>query len=194
MEMIHLRPQDYVTTEWSGGTTTQLRIFPEGSVYADRDFLWRISSATVSVKESDFTSLPDYHRLISVLKGDMTLSHNGGEPFTLCPYEIHEFEGSDNTHSWGECTDFNLMLRRGRVDGTAEALHLAGERKSYTSHPQTEEMILYCAEGSCTITCQGKILVIIPREALLIHQAGNAELTLETEEETHLMICQMWQV
>ena len=36
-----LTKSDYVTTRWSGGTTTQLAIAPEGAVYADRDFLWR---------------------------------------------------------------------------------------------------------------------------------------------------------
>ena len=39
--------EQYVTTLWSGGTTTQLAIAPEGAVYADRDFLWRLSSAKV---------------------------------------------------------------------------------------------------------------------------------------------------
>jgi len=189
-----LRPADYVTTAWSGGTTTQLRIFPEGTVYADRDFLWRISSAAVSVKASDFTSLPDYHRLISVLHGDMTLSHNGGVPFTLRPYEVHAFEGSDDTHSWGECIDFNLMLRRGQADGTVEALRLAGESKTVSALPQTEEVVLYCADGSCTIACEVNSLVIHSGESLLICQAGSAELTLDTDHHATLMMCQMWRI
>ena len=192
MKLLH--PADYVTTAWSGGTTTQLRIFPEGSVYADRDFLWRISSAAVSVKESDFTALPDYHRLISVLKGDMTLSHDGGEKMTLQPYEVHAFEGGDNTHSWGQCTDFNLMLRRGQADGTMEAICLAGERKMIPPHPQTEETLLYCAEGICTIDCEGKKLVVHSGESLLIRQACCAELTLETSDQARLMLCRMWRL
>lgn len=189
-----LRTADYVTTAWSGGTTTQLRIFPEGSMYADRDFLWRISSATVAVKESDFTPLPDYHRLISVLKGDMTLSHNGGELVTLHPYEVHAFEGGDHTRSWGQCTDFNLMLRRGQADGTMEALHLAGERRMLSVLPQAEETLFYCAEGSCTIGCQGETLAIHSGESLLIRQANGAVLTLETGHNAHLMLCQMWRL
>ncbi len=32
-----------------GGATTQLAIAPKGAVYADRDFLWRLSSATVEL-------------------------------------------------------------------------------------------------------------------------------------------------
>ena len=69
MTIQHLTPSDYITTKWSGGLTTQLGIAPASAVYADRDFLWRLSSATVEDAESDFTALPDYERLISTLEG-----------------------------------------------------------------------------------------------------------------------------
>ena len=189
--LIHLRPEDYVTTAWSGGTTTQLRIFPEGAVYADRSFLWRISSATVAVKESDFTSLPDYHRLISVLEGEMILSHNGHEPFTLQPYEVHAFEGSDATHSAGLCTDFNLMLRRNQAEGTVEALSLEAEERAVGLAPGLDEVLLYCAEGSCSVTCKGKELVIGSRESLLIRQPEGGALTVKATGCARLMLCRM---
>ena len=44
-----LTQADFVTTEWSGGTTTQLAISPERAAYGDREFLWRLSSATVEL-------------------------------------------------------------------------------------------------------------------------------------------------
>ena len=66
-----LRPEDYVKTTWAGGVTTQLAISPAGADYGARDFLWRVSSATVSLDESDFTALPGYRRFISTLQGDM---------------------------------------------------------------------------------------------------------------------------
>ena len=125
MTMQHLTPKDYITTKWSGGLTTQLGIAPEGAVYADRDFLWRLSSATVEDAESDFTALPDYERLISTLEGTIELSHNGGEKLTLNPYEVHRFDGGDSTHSWGCCRDFNLMLRKGKCEGKMRGEHLA---------------------------------------------------------------------
>ena len=111
MTIQHLTPSDYITTKWSGGLTTQLGIAPASAVYADRDFLWRLSSATVEDAESDFTALPDYERLISTLEGTIELNHNGGEKLTLNPYEVHRFDGGDDTHSWGRCRDFNLLLR-----------------------------------------------------------------------------------
>lgn len=74
----HLTQADYQISQWSGGTTTQIAIAPQGALYADRDFLWRLSSATVDLDESDFTPLPDYHRLIAPLRGEMELTHDGG--------------------------------------------------------------------------------------------------------------------
>ena len=106
--LIHLTKNDYVVSQWSGGTTTQLAIAPSGAQYGDRTFLWRLSSATVDLEESDFTPLPDYDRLIAPLRGEMTLTHNGGAPITLRPYQVHAFDGGADTHSAG------LLLRRGR--------------------------------------------------------------------------------
>lgn len=79
MEWRHFTRAQYITTAWSGGTTTQLAIAPEGAVYADRKFLWRLSSAQVELEHSDFTPLPDYDRLISVLKGELELKIGQGE-------------------------------------------------------------------------------------------------------------------
>ena len=39
-----LHGEDYRVTAWSGGKTTELSIEPRESIYADRDFLWRLSS------------------------------------------------------------------------------------------------------------------------------------------------------
>lgn len=179
-----LTAADYVTAAWSGGTTTQIAIAPEGAVYADRDFLWRVSSAVVELEESDFTALPDYRRLIAPLRGEMTLTHGVGAPVTLAPYEVHAFEGGDHTHSRGRCTDFNLMLRRGAADGTMEAIRLSGERRSVDADRRTEELLLYCAEGSVTAGAEGtelragEALYVPPADACPLELAGEGVVML----------------
>lgn len=148
--MIVLTPADYRTTAWSGGTTTQLAIAPEGAVYADRDFLWRVSSAAVRLPESDFTPLPDYVRLISTLEGEIDLSHNGGAFLHLRPLEIHRFDGADRTVSRGQCTDFNLMLRKGRADGTVAAFVFDGTPQILTFERGLSTVLVFCVSGSVT--------------------------------------------
>jgi len=104
---------DFSTSSWSGGTTTQLFIYPEDSNYGKKDFKVRISSATVELEESNFTKLEGIYRFITPLDNSLKLSHNG-ETFTkLNPFEIYEFDGSLNTTSFGKARDFNLMLAHG---------------------------------------------------------------------------------
>ena len=187
MTLTHLTPADYLTTQWSGGTTTQLAIAPCGAVYADRDFLWRLSSATVELDESDFTALPAYDRVISTLRGNMTLTHNGGERLTFRPYEVHTFSGADDTHSWGRCTDFNLMLRRGQCRGCVTAHFPHGAETLALRAGETA--LLYCGEGSVTLRADGEALTLAAHESALI---GDAPAQLTVEGSAKLMLAQMY--
>ena len=54
MKIEHLTAGNFITSTWAGGTTTQLYLYPENGSYANRDFLFRISSATVDLEESGF--------------------------------------------------------------------------------------------------------------------------------------------
>ena len=154
--MRHLRPADYTVSDWSGGRTVQLSIGPEGERYADRKFLWRISSATVELETSEFTALPDYERLIAPIRGEMILSHNGGEEILLRPYDVHRFDGADLTVSKGKCTDFNLMLRKGKVTGEMRAIRLgSGGQQRITPEMPGDTVLLYLAEGTARVQAVG---------------------------------------
>ncbi|MBQ9647003.1 MAG: HutD family protein [Oscillospiraceae bacterium] len=187
-----LEPADYLTTQWSGGSTTQLIIAPEGAAYADRDFLWRVSSATVELDESDFTPLPDYRRYISTVRGDMTLSHNGGDALTLRPGDVHKFDGGDDTHSFGRCTDFNLMLRKGKADGTMRSLRISGGAADFQAEQRAETILLYCAEGAADVSCGSLRRRLAAGESLLAKNAAGAVFRIDHAEHALLMIAQAW--
>ena len=112
MNILHLTAADFRTSTWSGGTTTELFLHPTSGSYADRNFLLRISSATVDLDESDFTALPGVERYITPLLGSFTLTHPGSTPVVMeslaAPYR---FSGESPTHCVGKATDFNLMLK-----------------------------------------------------------------------------------
>lgn len=152
-----LHENDYRTTQWSGGTTTELSIAPAGSIYADRDFRWRISSATVELEESDFTSLPDYDRIIMTLKGGIRLSHNKGTWISLPEFSPHSFDGGDETASVGKVIDFNLMMRKGVCAGDMVSILLkSGERCLANKRlpgkiEDFNTVMLYCYEGNMTV-------------------------------------------
>lgn len=107
-----LSSKDYVTTKWSGGTTTQLCIYPEGAKYSERTFGWRVSTAWIEEEESNFTSLPGVQRWIMPLTGELRMKFPAGD-VVLSPFEIHQFDGGIPVISNGKLRDFNLMLNQG---------------------------------------------------------------------------------
>ena len=108
-----IRSESLKTTKWSGGTTTEIYIYPENAIYSRRDFGFRISTAIVEDEQSTFTQLPGYKRHIMPLVGSMHLTHENHHETTLKPFEKDFFHGDWVTKSRGKCTDFNLMLAKG---------------------------------------------------------------------------------
>lgn len=104
-------------SKWSGGTTTEIFIYPQHAVYGERNFIFRVSTALVELESSDFTLLPDYDRVIASLQGEMRLS-NGNDSVVIDPLtNVYSFDGADNTHCEGKAQDLNLMLRKGCTIG-----------------------------------------------------------------------------
>lgn len=128
-----IKPSEFTTTAWSGGTTTELFIYPENTSYSERNFDFRISVATVELETSTFTKLPGIERHLAVLEGEMTLSFENRGGVLLRPYDIATFQGDWLTTSVGRVTDFNLMTRRGigrmsaeRVSASCSDIHESG--------------------------------------------------------------------
>lgn len=164
-----LTKDDYTVSTWSGGTTTQLAIYPETEKYADRNFLWRISSATVDLPESDYTALPDYDRFITPLNGQMILTHDGGDETDVQPLTVHEFDGAAATHCVGVCTDFNLMLRKEKAQGFMQAVTL-DEENGILIEPLTKEqtMLFYVVSGTAFLKDEDDVIELCAGEAVLI--------------------------
>ncbi len=197
-DVITILPRDYAVSQWSGGTTTQLAIAPPGAVYADRDFLWRLSSATVDLDSSDFTPLPDYTRLISLLRGEMRLSHDGGPELSLAPYQVHAFDGGTPTRSQGRCVDFNLMLRKGRCRGSLQSLR-SGQPGALALTPAVlspEEyprctLAVYCGEGSAEVSAGGRSAALNAGETALIEDLDTRPAELAWHGPVSLMLAQI---
>ena len=184
MTLTRLTPEDYITTRWSGGATTELLIRPRGAVYGQRDFLFRVSSATVELDESTFTPLPDYDRLIATLEGEIDLIHDGGDSIHLRPYEVHAFDGGSATRSYGRCRDFNLMLRKGQAAGSLRSVTV----EQMTDLPlsfDTTTALLYCVSGDCIVDG----VPLSPGESLLLE--GIASDVLALRGHARLMLAEV---
>jgi environmental stress-induced protein Ves len=154
-----LEAKQFNTQRWSGGSTTEMFIFPEKTSYAERNFDFRLSMATVEVEASDFTPLPGIFRKTLILDGEITLTHKGEAPQHLGKHAVASYEGAWETKSVGRCTDFNLMTR-GTTMGSLEGRNLeAGEQWIIPTHAHT---FLY--------VYRGRLAWVNAREAELVHE------------------------
>ena len=123
-----VKEQEQNHAKWSGGITTQLAIYPPTAVYQERNFAWRISTATVEDEKSTFTSLPGFKRIIMPLQGEsLKLDHKEHHKAVLAPLETDTFEGAWTTESEGKVQDFNLMLAAG-CDGTMNGYEIMDKK------------------------------------------------------------------
>lgn len=160
MNIVLKKQKDCITSLWSGGKTTELAIYPENSKYVEQNFIWRLSSATVEVEESDFTPLANYNRVLIVLEGTVKLVHKNIREIILSQYEQDCFKGSYNTKSYGKIRDFNLMTYKGN-EGSAEVINLEDIDNNTleitnTSKYSMKSESFYCLEDSCFIELNGK--------------------------------------
>ncbi len=144
------------TSDWHGGSTTEIYIYPEGATYQQRNFQFRISTATIEISESTFTSLPGIRRKIMILDGQIQLTHRGNYSKQLNKFDTDSFLGDWETVSLGYATDFNLMLTHpfeGEI--IAKTLHSPDTFEIITP-PDTFTILLYCHKG--TAQCFGENL------------------------------------
>jgi len=198
------RDRQQVST-WSGGTTTEIAIYPRDAVYSCRDFVWRISSARISSEESEFTSLPGIWRLIMVLEGDMTLEHEHHHSVRLQPLEQDAFAGDWTTRSTGMARDFNIMLS-GACSGRMQAVSVQGQ----SSLAIPDVTVQTCDEGKKAVYVvygvDGAIVVgadsdetwkMDAGDALLLttdHQGATRNVRLFNQDNTpaHVVLATIW--
>ncbi|WP_066497125.1 HutD family protein [Abyssisolibacter fermentans] len=169
-----IRKNEFKVSNWSGGTTTEIAIYPKDALYSERNFLWRISSAKVEAEESVFTSLPNINRIIMIIDGEFVLKHEGHHECLLKPFEQDSFSGSWITKSYGRVTDFNLMTNR-ECKGELEAVHIANDNvKKIEINNKANgfsklTQAIYCVNGNINIRIpSNEIFTISKGDAILI--------------------------
>lgn len=107
---IRLFPKkDSKTSIWSGGLTYEYLIYPETANYSERDFVFRISSATIEKVPSEFTKFKGYYRYLVMLDNGLHIEVNK-EKKVYKKYEMMEFNSADEVTSYTKGIDFNWMV------------------------------------------------------------------------------------
>ncbi len=141
---------NFKTTHWSGGTTTELFIFPENADFAKREFDFRLSIATINDDYSVFTALHNTHRTLLLLEGEIKLVHECHHEKTLLPYQFDQFEGDWRTESFGTGKDFNVMTKGDRKAQIEHMSLVSKMSKKIELEPNVNRFI-YCHSGEIEI-------------------------------------------
>lgn len=186
---------DQRSQAWSGGSTTEMAIFPPDSDYASRNFGWRVSAATIDVEDSVFTPLPGIWRTLVVIEGHILLDHEGHHRASLRPFQQDSFSGSWSTKSSGRGRDFNVMVSA-PYRAEIKAVHLDEEyprhREIVPTVPSAAEQflawtMLYAVSDSLRIkVSDGYQTTLHPGDLLLVHrhqltEAHSWAMTIESE-------------
>ena len=191
MKVTILIPKHFQTSQWSGGSTTQLYIFPPIATYVERNFELRISTAKVA-EESTFTSLPGIDRKLMVLEGAITITHDGQHSKHLKPFEVDEFSGDWKTTAIGICTDFNVMTAGHQP---SELYHIAmGTGSSYTLKPKEEckKLFLYATSGTIHLQLRNENYKLESGNLMIIEDLGVSSVAIKSASDFGLVVLEMY--
>lgn len=181
-------PEEQTRTAWSGGTTTQLFIYPEDASYALRNFGFRLSTATVEIPVSDFTALPGFARKLMLISGTIVISHNNEPGKQLHPYETETFMGHWQTKAVGTCTDFNLihspLFHTTLFTYSPENI----EKYLYTQSNNIDWVFIYNSGNTINIQLNEKSIELPHHALLMIEQCDISQIKIENPFETSLIM------
>ena len=192
MKLLLQNTENYQTTKWSGGNTTQLFIYPENASYAQGNFALRISTAIIVSFESDFTVLPDTKRKLVLLKGALLINHPGRYSSLLLPLDIETFEGDWNTRSKGTGQDFNVMCK-GNIESTVYTIELEPDLPFITNfNNNSSALFLYLFEGELAFNLNNNRIELKAGMSLWIEDYDHAtQLNIVASEFSKLIVTEI---
>ena len=168
-----LKEKDYKINYWVGGETSELYIYPEGSNLKERDFDFRISSAVCNEGENKFSDFSGYIRYITPLNAELELLDEG-KKINLKPFEIYQFDGSDEVISKSQVKDFNLILKKG-LTGSLRSETVEGISKFKISGGIN---LIYNFSEKLRFKACGKESILEPGDSIIF---GKDEIIIELE-------------
>ena len=143
--------EEQITSIWSGGTTTQLYIYPKNKNYKNLDFSFRISTANIEVEKSVFTILPNISRKLMVIDGKIKIEHKNHHKKILTKFDTDEFEGNWETTSIGKCTDFNVMTDNNTISKLSYSTINKADTLNYKPYKKIKFLFIYLYKGHIKI-------------------------------------------
>jgi len=172
---IRLFPKkDSTHSIWSGGLTYEYLIYPETARYGNRDFVFRISSATIEKAPSEFTKFKGYHRYLVMLDNGLDIEVNKKKK-VYEKYEIMEFNSDDEVTSYTKGIDFNWMV--------SEKIRHHKLQIAQTNQNCNAQIILFFSLHTTVIKINEKPYHLEPYDLLVIENPKKENIMLHFSNE-----------
>lgn len=172
MEFKIIKIQDLRPSVWDGGETFEYFIFPEGAEYSKRNFLFRISSASIKKIPSDFTRFENFKRYLVMLDNRLEIVRNGKSE-TYAEDEVFEFDSNDKIVSASPGNDFNLMVSKTIGYSSVLLTRSTGEIKN--------EFVGCFAKTEAKIEFNQTKIILEPNDLLLIHNSEKKSFQIKSD-------------
>ncbi len=179
--------QTFKQSNWSGGTTTELYIFPEDADYAKRNFNLRISSAKVELETSEFTHLPGVQRALMPLIGNLDVRHKGHHSVQLKPFEVDYFMGDWTTQSFGACVDFNVMTK-GDTQAALSSLIIQDKEQEIRLKAKYSNLFIYAFGGGVQCRISNQEYCLEKGDLMQITNPGETPIFCRATQEIRIIL------
>lgn len=187
-----IRSENLKTTRWTGGTSTELFIFPTDSEYQKRNFSFRISTAKVEIEKSEFTSLPGISRKLMVLEGGIFINHEKHHSKQLNKFDVDVFEGDWKTTAVGKCTDFNLMTQ-GEIRGEISSLIIKkNQSANYRVKDDCDWLFMYIFSGKICLSLNSNEETLNTGYLMVYKNPGKTNLKIMGFENSELVFSEIF--
>ncbi|MDR1781652.1 MAG: HutD family protein [Bacilli bacterium] len=177
MKIINIKFKDLTQENWSGGKTKQIYIYPETALYKNKDFLFRLSSASIEEQPSTFTLFLGYTRYLCMLDNSLSLKINN-KSINLEKNEIIKFHSEDDVISSSIGNDFNLMIKDDIIE------HEIQIENGFISKDQ--HFIIIFALEKVNITINNEEFLLDKYDTIIIENLDKEEIDLITKD--HVII------
>ncbi len=191
MDLTIITSDHFQPVPWSGGTTTELFIFPPTASYSQRNFEFRLSTAKVETDYSEFTLLKGVSRKLMVLEGKITLNHKDHYSRQLNKFDVDEFDGGWKTSSVGKCTDFNLMTS-GKTSGELGAIAIERDQSiNYKLKESCNWFFIYLFSGKACINTNKIITTINKGDLLMLSNLTTGDFKIKGIDNSELVFSEV---
>jgi environmental stress-induced protein Ves len=177
-----IRENEFISTQWSGGTTNQMYITPSDATISKQDFLIRISTATINTLTSEFTKFPFHYRFLSILNGEIEFKTGVKTPKKIAETEFDFFDGADTTisSSKSQVVDFNIIYSKQLYLNIEQYTDKQSKTLRYLTSGQT---FIFIAKGSIELN-----KIELNENELIILEETNQEINIELSVDAVLFL------